>query len=303
MLKPPATFQRTSNNAQGALWMLASAATFTGMTVLVKFLGVDYSAALQTFYRQAASLLVLLPLILKNPRRAFASSRPGILIFRAGAGTLGAILAFYSYQKMPLADANALSFTRTLWIVPLAALVLHERVGPRRIAATVVGFGGVLLILQPSAQMDLGWPAIAALFSAVLLALTVTGMKAISRDHSTTTLMSWSAALGLAFSIPGALLSWRWPPVRDLLLLACMGVLGTITQACYMKGIAAGEAAVMAPIDYTRLIFAVVIGLLVFHDAPNGTTLLGSAIVMLATLYITLRETKLDIAKPPGQET
>lgn len=67
----------------------------------------------------------------------------------------------YSYQKMPLADANALSFTRTLWIVPLAALVLHEHVGPRRIVATLLGFGGVMLILQPSAGGEFGWPAVA----------------------------------------------------------------------------------------------------------------------------------------------
>src|ERR1700710_797312 len=130
---PAAPHQGLSPNLRGALWMLLSAVTFTAMTSLIKFLGADYPATLQAFYRQAAGLVILLPWILRNPVRAFATTRPGILIFRAGAGTIGMILQFYAFQKMPLADANALSFTRTLWLVPLAAFMLREKVGPQRI--------------------------------------------------------------------------------------------------------------------------------------------------------------------------
>ena len=115
---------------QGALWMLLRPSRFSVMTTLIKFLGDDYPAALQTFYRQAAGLVVLVPLILRHRGAAFATNRPGILIFRSLAGTLGMILSFYAFQKMPLADANALSFTRTLWLVPLAAFVVREPVGP-----------------------------------------------------------------------------------------------------------------------------------------------------------------------------
>ena len=106
--------------------MLGSALGFTAMTVLIKFLGDDYPAALQTFYRQAAGLVILLPIILRRGGAAFATTRPGILLFRSAAGTVGMILSFYAFQKMPLADANALSFTRTLWLVPLAAFVVRE---------------------------------------------------------------------------------------------------------------------------------------------------------------------------------
>ena len=104
--------------------MLASALGFTAMTTLIKFLGDDYSAALQTFYRQVAGFIILLPIIVRRRSAAFATTRPGILIFRSAAGTLGMILSFYAFQKMPLADANALSFTRTLWLVPLAAFLI-----------------------------------------------------------------------------------------------------------------------------------------------------------------------------------
>jgi drug/metabolite transporter (DMT)-like permease len=291
-----AAYQRLSGNARGAVWMLASAVTFTVMTMLIKFLGADYPATLQTFYRQLFGLLVMIPIIARNPSAAFRTTRPGILLFRALAGTVGMILGFYAYQKMPLADANALSFTRTLWLVPLAAFVLKEQVGPRRVGATVVGFLGALLMLQPATQGEMGWPAIAALVAALLIALTVTGMKIMTRDHTTTTLMAWSAVLGFVLTIPPALFAWRWPTFVDLLLLAAMGVLGTVTQATYIKGMSEGDAAVMAPIDYTRLVFAIVFGYLLFGDVPNLMTMTGATIIIGATLYITLRESHLRAA-------
>ncbi|OYX06185.1 MAG: multidrug transporter [Caulobacter vibrioides] len=285
-----------SPNLRGALWMLASAVGFTVMTTLIKFLGSDYPAALQTFYRQLAGVLVLLPLIARDWRGAFRTTRPGIVIFRSSAGVLALIMSFYAYQKLPLADANALSFTRTLWLVPLAGLVLREPIGPRRIGAALVGFVGVLIMLRPGAggvEAWLGWPQLCALGAAFLFALTITGMKVMTRDHSPFVLLVYAAVLGLAFSIPPALFVWRWPTWPDLGLLAAMGVIGTLTQGAYIKGMEAGEAAVMAPIDYTRLVFAVIVGLLLFNEVPHTATVVGAVIVVGSTLFISWREHQL----------
>ncbi|HEY8615404.1 DMT family transporter [Phenylobacterium sp.] len=287
-------------NVRGALWMLGSALGFTAMTTLIKFLGDDYPAALQTFYRQAAGFAVLLPVILRQGRAAYATTRPGILFFRSAAGTVAMILSFYAFQKMPLADANALSFTRTLWLVPLAAFVVREKVGPLRIAAAVVGFGGVLLMLRPGAGGDfaLGLPALAMLAASFLFALTITGMKVMTRDHSPTVLLVWAMTLGLIFSLPGAFLTWRWPEPVDLVLLCLMGVLGTITQACYIKGMQVGDAAAMAPIDYIRLVFTAAAGFVLFAELPTVWTLAGAAVVVASTLLITWREHQMSKVSP-----
>ncbi len=285
-----------SPNLRGALWMLASAVGFTVMTTLIKFLGDDYPAALQTFYRQLAGVLVLLPLIARDWRGAFRTTRPGIVIFRSSAGVLALIMSFYAYQKLPLADANALSFTRTLWLVPLAGLVLREPIGPRRISAALVGFVGVLIMLQPGAggvEAWLGWPQLCALGAAFLFALTITGMKVMTRDHTPFVLLVYAAVLGLVFAIPPALFVWRWPTWPDLGLLAAMGVIGTLTQGAYIKGMEAGEAAVMAPVDYTRLVFAVIVGFLLFQEVPRTATVIGAVIVVGSTLFISWREHQL----------
>jgi drug/metabolite transporter (DMT)-like permease len=203
---------------------------------------------------------------------------------------------------MPLADANALSFTRALWLVPLAVFVLGEKVGPRRIVATLVGFGGVLVMLQPGGETGLGLPAMAALASSLMFAMTITGMKVMTRDHSTTTLLVWAGTLGVIMSLPPALMVWAWPSFVDFLLLSAMGVLGAVTQACYIKGMSIGDAAAMAPIDYTRLVFASILGYALFSDIPNHITLLGAAIVIGSTLYITIREVKTGAAKVKGSD-
>lgn len=287
---PAAT--RLPPNVEGALWMVASAVCYTAMTTLVKFLGNDYSPALQTFYRQAAGLLVLLPFIARDWRGAFRTSRPGILIFRSAAGTVGMILAFYSFQTLPLTDANALSFTRTLWLVPLAAFVLKERVGPLRLAAAAAGFIGVMIMLRPDGHTPLGAGQMAALGSSFLFALTIAGMKVMTRDHSAMTLVTYSAVLGLVLAIPPALFVWKWPTPVDLALLAAMGAVGTATQTCYIRGMAVGDAGAMAPIDYIRLVFSAAVGFALFHEVPTLWTLVGAAVVVASTLFITWRETQ-----------
>ncbi|MGK2910855.1 MAG: DMT family transporter [Sphingobium sp.] len=278
-------------NLRGALWMLGSAVSFTFMTTLVKFLGSDYPASLQAFYRSAISWLILAPAILHNWRAAYVTRQPAMLIFRSATGTLALIFAFYAYQELPLAEANALSFTRSLWIVPLAAVLLHEHIGRARILATLIGFAGVLVMLRPSAGgVPFGLGEAAALASSFLFAFTIISIKFMSRDNSAFTLIVWGTTLGTVFALPAAFFVWRWPGLWDLLLLGTMGVMGVITQVCYVKGMHVGEAAAMAPIDYVRLVFAVLIGLALFHEIPDGLTLVGAAVIVGATLYITWRE-------------
>jgi drug/metabolite transporter (DMT)-like permease len=288
-------------NVVGALWMLGSAMAFTAMTTLIKYLGDGYPAMLQTFYRMAAGLVVILPWIIRDPRGTFRTTRPGILLFRSGVGTVAMILAFYAYQEMPLADANALSFTRTLWLVPLAALVLKESLGPWRLGAALVGFLGVVLMLRPGAEGAFSLPALAALGSAFLFALTITGMKVMTRDHSAFTLLAYAALLGVIFSLPPALFVWRWPTWPDLGLLALMGVIGTGTQLMYIRGMQVGDAAAMAPIDYTRLVFSGAAGFLLFSEVPDAMTIAGAVVVVASTLAITWREQRVARkARAPG---
>ncbi len=285
-----------SRNQRGALWMLGSASTFVAMATLVKYLGGNYPAPLQLFYRQLAGCLVILPMILRSTTPVFRSPRPWLVVSRAVASVTGITLMFYSYQHLPMADANALSFTRALWVVLLAALFLGERLDIKRIGATVVGFLGVLLIVNPTGH-QLNLASLAALLSALVLGWSVTGIKSLTNDHSTISIVSWAGVLGLVLSFPAALLVWRWPTPWDTFLLAAMGAFGVINQTCYVKGMSLGDAGVMAPMDYMRMIFAVLSGWVFFGDLPSLRTLLGAAIIIGSTLYITSVQEEKKTAK------
>lgn len=290
-IRPPLA-PRLSPNVVGALWIFASSITFTLMTTLVKLLGHDYSAEIQTLFRQAAAFAIVLPVILHRRSAAFATRRPVILIFRAAGAVAALNLAFYGFQKMPLAEANALSYTRALWLVPLAALIVREKVGPLRIAAVTIGFIGVLVMVSAgwTTNAAITRPAAAMLLSSLLSALSVTGTKIATKDHSATVLLVWSATLGLVFAAPAALLRWQWPAPWDLTLLCLMGAMGVASQACYIKGIQAGDTAAMAPMEYIRLIFAAAMGYWLFGETPTALIFIGASIIIVATLSIAWRE-------------
>lgn len=286
----PRVASRYSPNVVGAWWMFLSAITFTLMTTLVKFLGNDYPATVQTFYRQLAGTVLLLPLMVKHGRAAFLADRFGLLLFRAAATVGGFILTFESFRLLPLADANAISFTRILWVVPIAVFFLRERVGPLRLAATVIGFAGILVMMPPEASGGIGWPQLAALGGALLLAFANVSAKSMTSSHGTLTLLVWASVLGAALSLPPALAEWRWPSLLDLALLSIMGVAGVLNQYFSLLGLKVGDATAVIPIDYSRLVMAAAVGFVLFNEMPDANTIIGAAIIVSSTLFILWRE-------------
>lgn len=280
---------RWSPNVVGAGWILLAAIAFTAMTTLVKVLGPGYSATLQTFYRQLTGLLVLLPLIVHHGRAAFATSRFGTMLLRSALMVVGNILTFESFRLLPLADANALSFTRVLWVVPIAALLLRERAGAIRLIASALGFVGVLVMLHPHGGVA-SWAHAAALGGALGLAFANVTAKSLADDHSTLVLLVWSAALGVVVALPPALPVWRWPSLPDLGLLAAMGLCSIAMQACYLRALRIADAAAVMPVDYVRLVLAAAIGYLMFGEIPGASAIAGAAIVVIATSAIVLSE-------------
>lgn len=283
------------SNMRGAMWVLLSALTYSISMALVKLMGAGYPPQMQTFIRMLVGLMVLLPWILRDPVKAFATDKIGLFVARAMSSSLSMLLAFASFQQLPLAEANALSFTRTLWMVPLAILMLGEKVGLLRFLATLAGFGGVLLVIQPSGSQGVALvPALYGLGAAMLLAFSVTGIKALSRSHGQLQLLSWAAVFGVLFTLPAAIPVWRLPSVHDGLLLLVMGVTGAATQFCYIKGISLGDATVLAPVDYSRIIITSLFGLILFNEVPPSSTWIGVAIIIGAAVLITWHSRRYD---------
>lgn len=275
-----------------------SAFCFTAMTVLIRRLA-EYPPPVQAFFGNLAMLAVMAPTILRAPRKVLLVNRVGLTLGRSAASAGGVMLYYYAYSKMPLAEANALSFTRALWIAPLAAILIHERVGALRWAALIVGFGGVLLIANPGNLSAAGWVHIAALASAFLLALGATGMKMLTRDQGPTTILAWNAVLGVLFTALPAFAAWRSPDLPDLGLLIGLGLLSLGAQATYVRGMALGEASLMASVDYSRLVMALAIGLVLYGEIPTFVELAGTTVIVLSTLLVIVLDARRKRVPPP----
>ncbi|GEM_PF-7131563 len=158
----------------------------------------------------------------------------------------------------------------------------------------------MLIILSPgSARSLIGWPAGQGLLAALLLSWSVISVKQMVRDHSDLALLTWSSLLGLLFTLAFAWTGWHMPTPGETALLAVMGVLGVVTQAFYIRGMALGEASLMAPIDYVRILFTTAIGYALFGEWPLPGTYAGSIVIIGTAIYVTLHGRRQRMADQP----
>jgi drug/metabolite transporter (DMT)-like permease len=286
-----------SPNALGALWMVGSGVGFTVMAVCVKALAAKgYSESLMIFFRCAAGLVAMAPFLVMSGRRAWAVKRPGTVLLRSFYGTIGFFAGFYALAHLPLAEAQALSFSRTLFMVVLAIWLLKEKVAWRRWLAVGAGFAGIVIMTRPWAvALDVG--AALAIASAFAFALSIITVKDLTRDHSTITLVLYANVITTIAGLPFALFDWTTPAWPDLGLLMLLGASGIAAQGCYVRALSTGEASLMGIVDYVRLPMAALAGFLVFAEIPDRWAVLGAAVVIGSTLYITLREIQLGKAR------
>ena len=279
--------------------------TFTG--VLVKTLGQTLHPFEISFFRGLVALAVILPIFARTGglRAGMRTQIPLLQLTRGVVGSLAMFLGFYAIVALPLADAQAISFSRNLFLVPLAAFVLSEVVGLRRALAAAVGFVGVLIMLRPGVDMGSGDAglylsagAAAALGHAFLVALATVLVNIASRYDGPVTLMFYTNIVTVSLIAIPTFFVWQTPTMNEFLMLIAMGVLATASHNCFIRAFAIGEASAIAPVDYSRLIFAALAGWLVFSTVPDRFTIIGALIIVASSFYIVRREAGLQKAEP-----
>jgi drug/metabolite transporter (DMT)-like permease len=305
---PAVPARQPVDNRRAALWLLASATMFTFTGVLVKTLGQTLHPFEISFFRGLVALAVILP-IFSRTGGILAGMRTQIPLLQITRGVVGSVamfLGFYAIVALPLAEAQAISFSRNLFLVPLAAFILSEAVGPRRAIAACVGFVGVLIMLRPNmsagdAGMLLSLGAAAALGHAFLVALATVLVNIASRHDGSVTLMFYTNTVSVTLIAIPTFFVWQTPNMSELMMLVAMGILATASHNCFIRAFALGEASVIAPVDYARLIFAALAGFVVFSTVPDIYTITGALIIVASSFYILRREAQsADAPRPPS---
>ena len=197
--------------------------------------------------------------------------------------------AFYAFSVLPLAQTYAILFAGPLIITVLSIPILGEKVGAHRWGAVIVGLVGVLVVLRPGAA-ELGLGHLAALVAAICGALAATIVRKIGRDERSAVLLLYPMMANFILMAALLPLVYRPMPLEHLGLIAVMATLAFVAGLCLIAAYKAADAAVVAPMQYSQIIWATVFGLLFFDEAPDLITGIGAAIVMASGLYIVLRE-------------
>ncbi len=278
---------------QGIGLITLAMALLSAMDAVVKWLSPDYSTIQLMFFRSVFAFLPLAPLVLRNGLvGSLRTRRLGTHALRSLFGIAALGCFFWSLSLLPLADATAITFAAPLFVTALSLPLLGEVVRARRWTAVGVGFLGVLVMVQPGVGV-LQPAALLPLAAALFLALMVIQVRKLTRTDSDTTIVLYYTLF--ATLVTGTMVPFYWitPGLTDFLLLAAVGVLGGLGQLALTAAFRRAEASILAPFDYTAMVWAVLFGFLVWGELPAPNIWLGVAIVIASGIYIIYREAEL----------
>lgn len=290
----------------GIGFKLLSVFCFTIMVTLVKVLGDRIPVGQIVFFR---AFLGLLPLVLMigwqgSWQTALRTKRPFGHVGRALVGGMAMTLWFSALSRLPLPDATAISFAAPLITTALAVVLLGEVVRLYRWSAVLVGFVGVLIILSPNLglvggleddQRALG--AILALSSAGCMALAQVFVRKLIKTESTPSVVFYFSACTSVFALFTVPFGWVMPDLPTLAMLAGIGLLGGVGQILLTHSYRHAPVSVVAPFDYSAMIFALAIGYVLFDEVSGVAVLAGSVLVVGAGLFVIYREHRIGISR------
>ncbi len=268
---------------------LAAALLFTLETVFVKLLAGSVPVTTIMLVRSAAQLLWVVPSLARRGTIVLRTSHPWMHFARGSFSLICWGLYYWSFQHLDLATATVLSFTSIMFVTALAGPVLGEVVRWRRWTATIIGFLGVVVVARPfGAGFD---PAIlVGLTSALFGAGIVLTTKRLSATERTDTIMLYIGIVTFAGSLPASLPQLAMPEAWQALWLLLMGITGPAGMQLWISAFRLADATVIAPLGYTRLLFATAAGTLMFDEHPDWWTGAGAILVVGSAIYITRRE-------------
>jgi drug/metabolite transporter (DMT)-like permease len=273
-----------SENLVASGILLCALVSFTLMTVLIKIAGQRIPLVEILTGRQIVMQALILPFSLHDFPQVLLPRRPLLQVGR-GLLQLGAmVFSFAAVIHLPLTLAMALSFAHALFVTVGAGLFLKEHVGLGRWTATIVGLGGVGIMLQPEGGGSLFYSFV-ALLGAAASAASALSLRVGPRPDRLDTILTYQAIVLLAaLAIPTAL-SWVTPTLEEAVMLILVGVTGTLGQWLLTVAYQRGEASALAPLDFVRLLLTVLCGLVLFDEALGTGVVIGALILIGATAY------------------
>ena len=289
-----------SRPVEGILWTFGAGLLFVGVNVLVKYLGPVVPASEMAFLRYALGLVLLVPAIRQIMRTRLTPRQWGLFAIRSALHSVGVWLWFLAMATIPLADVTAMNYLSPIYVTIGAALFMGEKLAFRRILAIVVALIGALIILRPGFR-EIGTGHIAMLIAAVVFAGSYLLAKRLSEETEpmvVVTMLSVGVAIGL---VPLTVPVWVPPTGWQILVLFVTACFATVGHYCMTLGFRAAPITVTQPVTFLQLVWAVLLGAVLFHEPIDPYVILGGVMIISAISFITWREhvLKRRVVTPP----
>ncbi len=269
--------------------MLVTGGCFVAVTALVKYMGQDVPSAQAAFLRYLLGLVFLIPMVPALRATRLTPRHWRLFALRGVFHAAGVLLWFFAMTRIPIADVTALNYLAPIYVTIGAALFLGERMAFRRIAAVVIALVGAMIILRPGfREVETGH--LAMLLAAVVFAGSYLLTKILAGEVSATIIVAMLSIFVTIALAPFAIAQWvtpSWHDVGVLFLVACFATAGHYTMTL---AFAAAPVTVTQPVTFLQLVWAVLLGALVFAEPVDGFVVLGGAVILASVTFITWRE-------------
>ena len=283
-----------SSDSRGVLFFLTSIGLIAIVDTTCKFYTDEMHAVLLVWgYFVGIMLFVLGYFTTRGQIRLIKTERPFAQILRPGFLVLSISGLFIGLTYLPLAEATAIGFTGPLFITALSAPILGEKVGWHRWLAVVIGLTGVLFIVRPGGAVW-HWSAITTLFGAISFAVfqLLTRRLAGQEKHQTTLLYtSLAGTFWASLLVP---FFWTQPSLTHIAVFLITGFMGAGAHFCIIQAFSCAQASLLAPFNYSKLIWVTILGYIVFDEVPGVDTVIGSIVIAVAGLYVLYRERQIN---------
>ncbi|MDB5840139.1 MAG: ribN 1 [Herminiimonas sp.] len=281
-----------SPTAKGMLWTSAAGLLFCVLNMLLRKMAMELDPFQAQFLRYLFGFLVMAPLIFRSGFAAFLPTRISGQFVRGGVHAIGLCLWFFALPKIPLADMTAIGFTSPIFIMLGAAFFFKEAMRWDRWFAALLGFAGVVMVVAPKLSGAGGVYNLVMLASAPMFAASFLITKALTRYESAQVIVLWQALTVTIFSLPMALLHWQNPSAVQWFTFVLAGMLGSAGHYCLTRSFAAADISATQSVKFLDLVWASLLGWLVFADQISQSTMIGGTVICGATIWIARREAR-----------
>ncbi|WP_409696802.1 DMT family transporter [Yoonia sp.] len=291
-----------SPTRMGVLVMLLAMFLFSLNDAMGKWLVATYSVGQVLLLRSAVALVILLPFLWKaGVKPILSAERPLLQFVRVVFSTAEVFCFYWAVYYLPLADVMTYWLAAPIYVAALSPFLLKEKVGPVRWAAIGLGFIGVLIALTPSGEVEPVAIVFAVIGTLAFALMVVTGRTL--RGTPDMTLVFFQIAGALVAGLIFAPFGWVNPTMPDFMLLGALGVVAMFAHICVNRAVKLADAATVAPLQYTLLPWAIILGYLFFNELPGLLTLVGAAFILTSSFIIYLREQRTNRGAVPAAST